>query len=171
MKGVDLFVLLKVASMGQRRWTQNEIAYEIGLSPSQVNRALHALHGVRLYSFDSRCVSTKTLVKALVAGANIFLPARMGPEVRGIFTAWGAPPLSRETIQSSLFGLPVWPYAEGDARGFEIEPLHPNAPMAALRDPVMYELLALVDALRLGGSRETEIAGRLLAERLEALQK
>jgi hypothetical protein len=41
--------------------------------------------------------------------------------------------------------------------------------MAALRDDKLYELLALVDAIRDGRAREREIAARELKKRLGAL--
>ena len=44
-------------------------------------------------------------------------------------------------------------------------PLHPCVPGAALRDALLYELLALFDALRVGRARERGMA----ATRLQAL--
>jgi len=46
-------------------------------------------------------------------------------------------------------------------------PLHKNVPQAALEDAKLYELLALVDALRDGRARERELAGHELKRRLE----
>ena len=43
-------------------------------------------------------------------------------------------------------------------RGLGIEPLYPTAPGAALRNEKLYELLALVDALRAGRARERTFA-------------
>jgi len=48
---------------------------------------------------------------------------------------------------------PVWPWPDGDTRGIALEPLDKTAPIAALRDPVLYEFLALVDAIRDGRAR------------------
>jgi hypothetical protein len=42
-------------------------------------------------------------------------------------------------------------------------------PKAARRDPVLYELLALVDALRDGRARERRMAERELSTRLREL--
>jgi hypothetical protein len=63
---------------------------------------------------------------------------------------------------------PVWPFAEGPVRGCSFAPLHKNVPQAALEDSRLYELLALVDALRGGRARERDLAGRELKKRLEA---
>jgi hypothetical protein len=40
----------------------------------------------------------------------------------------------------------------------------PAAPDISFRDPSLYRLLALVDALRMGDAREREIARALIAE-------
>ena len=53
-------------------------------------------------------------------------------------------------------------------RRYAFSPLHKNVPKAALADPRLYELLALVDALRDGKARERELAARELSKRLEA---
>jgi hypothetical protein len=63
----------------------------------------------------------------------------------------------------------VWPDAEGEVRGLTLEPLHRAAPAAARKDPVLYGLLALLDALRDGRVRERQIAERELTARLRNL--
>jgi hypothetical protein len=45
-------------------------------------------------------------------------------------------------------------------------PLYPSAPAAALRNPALYENLALFDALRMGNARERNLTEKLFAERL-----
>jgi hypothetical protein len=49
-------------------------------------------------------------------------------------------------------------------------PLYKSAPMAALRDPVLYEFLALADAIRDGRARERNLAERELVKRLGAVR-
>ena len=49
-----------------------------------------------------------------------------------------------------------------------LEPLYKTAPAAALRDPTLYELLALVDAIRDGRARERKIAEQELISRLRS---
>lgn len=60
----------------------------------------------------------------------------------------------------------MWADPKGDTRGQEFRPLYKTAPAAARRDPALYEVLALVDAIRGGRSRERLLAFELLAERL-----
>ena len=45
-------------------------------------------------------------------------------------------------------------------RGVTFEPLHKSAPAAARKDPALYELLALIDAVRDGRVRERKLAGK-----------
>jgi len=78
-----------------------------------------------------------------------------------------ASPLS-ETIADAGDLPPVWPYADGKVRGYSFAPLHKNVPQAALEDERLYELLALVDALRGGRARERQIAGQELTQRIDA---
>ncbi|MEG7523780.1 MAG: hypothetical protein M3H12_11860 [Chromatiales bacterium] len=49
----------------------------------------------------------------------------------------------------------------------EFSPLYKSAPGAAKRDPALYELLVLVDAIRGGRARERELAIKELRARLE----
>lgn len=62
----------------------------------------------------------------------------------------------------------MWPDPEGDTRGNEFSPLYKSVPKAARKDMKLYELLALVDAVRDGRAREREIAIRELKARLGA---
>ena len=65
----------------------------------------------------------------------------------------------------------VWPAADGDVRGQAIEPLYASAPNAARKDSELYQMLALVDALRVGRARERNMAAEELSKRLHAGQK
>lgn len=92
-------------------------------------------------------------------------PARRGEVTRGVATSYAALPLARQIAPGTDLP-PVWPYAEGKQRGIGLEPLYRTVPAAALRDPVLYELLALIDALRDGRARERHLAGQELTARL-----
>jgi hypothetical protein len=61
------------------------------------------------------------------------------------------------------------PDPDGDVRGVGLEPLYRAVPKAVRKDPVLYELLALIDALRDGRARERQIAERELSTRLRGL--
>ena len=82
-------------------------------------------------------------------------------------TAHAASPL-RSVFTPSKEPPPVWPDAEGKARGVAFSPLYPSAPKAAAQDAQLYALLALVDAVRGGRARERAVAVKLLDDRLRA---
>ena len=80
--------------------------------------------------------------------------------------AAGTPTRREMHISAAPGEAPVWPHAEGQARGPTLSPLYKHVPEAALADPALHELLALLDALRAGRSRERALAQKLLSERL-----
>ncbi len=52
----------------------------------------------------------------------------------------------------------IWPDAKGSNKGQSVQPLYKSVPMAVKTDPLLYEYLALVDAIRLGNAREASLA-------------
>ena len=93
-----------------------------------------------------------------------FAPTRGGLTL-GIPTSYAAPPLARLAGQLDE-PAPVWPHDSGAVRGREFSPLYKSVPLAAQRDARLYELLALVDAIRSGGTSWRDIAVRELHARL-----
>lgn len=114
-----------------------------------------------------RRVSVRNLEEFLVHGLRFAFPPAVGQIGFGVPTGAFASPMT-ELLSAS--GDPyVWPaLGEGTAKGQSVTPLHPNVPDIARRDGRMHQLLALVDSLRLGGSRERRVAAGALKERLEA---
>ena len=94
-------------------------------------------------------------------------PATRGGVTRGVPTSYAATPLSRLIVASADLP-PVWPHSEGSVRGVSLEPLYRSAPAAALRDPALYELLALIDAIRDGRARERKLAEEELSTRIRS---
>ncbi len=165
LERIDVYVLLKLVAMHEAgHWVQSGLAHEIGVSPSVVNRCLKQAEELKLYNPSRKQVNVQALEDALVHGARYFLAPKKGGEVRGMPTAWAAPPLVDEIVSSEALP-PVWPDPMGEFRGLSVEPLHPSAPQAAGRDRKFYELLALVDVLRLGGPREKALAVKELHRR------
>lgn len=171
LDAIDMYVLLKVVALkGNSDWSQGRLAAEIGVSPATVNQALKRASEARLYDSANKRVNSHSMKEALVHGIRYFMAAKRSGEVRGTPTAWAAPPLNSE-ISSSEVMPPVWPNPMGETRGWSVEPLHPSAPKMAVRDPEFYAVLALVDALRLGGNRERSLASKELDRILNAKQE
>ncbi len=143
------------------------IAADLGLSPSEVHAALKRLQGARLLHGPEmqNKPNLSTLEEFLVHGVKYAFPAEHGQVTRGVPTSYAAPPLKDEIALGDDLP-PVWPWREGETRGIALAPLYKTAPIAALRDPILYEFLALVDAIRDGRAREHRVAERELLNRL-----
>jgi hypothetical protein len=163
----DVFVLAKLISYRGRRPAMSRMGVDLSLSSSEVHGALKRLAASRLVSDDPDAARPlrRPVEEFLLHGVKYAFPARRGEVTRGVATSYAAPPLARQIAPGADLP-PVWPYAEGKQRGIGLEPLYRTVPVAALRDPVLYELLALIDALRDGRARERRLAERELTKRL-----
>lgn len=167
LKPQDLVVLLKLVSLGEKSATYGELAELLGMSSSEVHASVGRAKAARLLIVeDDRLVIVRAALKEfLLHGAKYAFPPTIGSPTRGVVTGYAAPPLASRISQPNE-PPPVWPDSDGQQRGISFYPLYPTAPMAAKRDPLLYELLALFDALRGGAARERQIASQLLSERL-----
>lgn len=167
LKAQDFYVLLALLARCGEVQTYPELAVFAGLSMSEVHGALKRAEQARLLAFVDKQprIITPAFKEFLLHGARYVFPAARGEMVGGVPTAYAAPPLNA-LVMPSADPPPVWPHAEGGARGITLIPLYPSAPAAALRSPALYENLALFDALRMGSARERALAEKLFEERL-----
>lgn len=171
LKSQDILFLLKLVSLGKKLWTFNSIALELGMSPSEVHAASNRSLAARLAVKEENTVwpNTRNLAEFIEHGVQyVFVPER-GELNRGIPTAHAAPPLSSVFISDD--SPPVWPDPEGEVRGESFSPLYRSAPKAARNDPILYQLLVLVDAIRGGRAREREFAKKALRQMLEKYEQ
>jgi hypothetical protein len=169
LKPQDIVVVLKLLGYPSGRPPISIVASDLGLSPSEVHGAIQRLRSCKLLHGpalkDKPNISG--LVEFLIHGLKYAFPAEHGEVTRGIPTSYAAEPLKSEIAASDDLP-PVWPWHEGDTRGGSLEPLYKSVPHAALRDPALYQLLALVDAIRDGRTRERNLAERDLVHRLRS---
>lgn len=165
MRPQDIVVLLKLVVWHERPWKQSEVAQALFLSQTEISESLNRSTFAGLLFSDKRRPKKVALSELLIHGVRYVFPVVPGPMVRGLRTAHSAPPLAELLTESS--DLFVWPYEDGDCRGQAITPLYPAVPQAALRDRELYELLALVDALRVGRAREQGLAREELTRRFK----
>jgi len=164
MRPQDIAVLLKIV-VSPSNWMNKDLAEALFLSPSEVSYSLQRSALAELIDHSKRKVMRKTFLEFIQYGLPHVFPAIKGSIVIGVPTAFSSPAMSKFLMTNQSGEMVVWPYAEGEARGESITPLYPNAVKAALKDPELYELLAFVDAMRLGKVREKEIALKLLKEK------
>jgi hypothetical protein len=166
LKPQDIVILLKLVSLGDRPWSYNVLAVELAMSPSEVHSGVKRAAAARLLDPQRNVPILRALQEFLVHGVKYAFPPDRGPLTRGLPTAYAAPPLNTLIVLPDE-PPPVWPDPEGKVRGYAFSPLYPSVPKAAAQDPLLYELLALVDAIRDGRARERELAIKELTARLE----
>lgn len=165
LKAQDIVLLLKIAAMGGIPWRYDVLAQELGMSASEVHAGFKRAEKAHLADPQSRQPIFPALEEFLIHGIRYVFPAETGELTRGIPTAHAVKPLA--TLFAKTQEPPsVWPCAEGRTRGFAFSPLYRSVPKAAKNDHQLYELLALVDAIRGGRARERQVAIQELRRRL-----
>lgn len=165
----DVAVALQLVISPQQ--TYAKLGEAIGMSASEVHEAVRRLRAAKLLSASAfREVRRRNLEEFLVAGVPYAFPVELGPVTRGVPTAHSAPRLGAH-LQPRAADTPaedvlVWPHEDGTMRGVSLTPLYRAAPATAKRNPELYELLTLVDALRIGRARERQLAKMLLRQAL-----
>jgi hypothetical protein len=164
LKPQDICVLLKIVALEHAPWSYSQLAYELAMSASEVHAGVKRALEASLMKLDDGWgyPDPGPLCEFLVHGLKyVFTPARGGLTL-GMATAHAAPPL---TSCWRARGAPRWPDPQGEVRdGFS--PLSKSVPQAARRDARLYELLALVDAIRAGDGKAHDVAVRELQARL-----
>lgn len=168
LKPQDILVLLKMVAIGSAKWSFNGLAVELGMSPAEVHGAVMRSLSAGLAARVNEKIrpNIRNLKEFLVHGLKyVFVPDH-GELTRGVPTSYAAPPLESRIVASNE-PPPVWPDPEGEVRGMTFTPLYKAASHAARKDAALYELLALVDAIRGGRARERNIAIKEVNKRLD----
>jgi hypothetical protein len=168
-KSQDVVVLLKWLCHSAAK-SYAEVAKELGMSVGEVYGASQRAAEAGLFDLENKKPRITALKEYLVHGVKYAFPAHRGAPTRGMPTSYAASPLKEHFAHEEAKDLPpVWPDPEGKIRGYAVEPLFRNVPYAARQDPQLYELLALIDAMREGRARERNWAATELGKKLEAL--
>ncbi|MFI5139304.1 MAG: hypothetical protein ACHQIM_15895 [Sphingobacteriales bacterium] len=158
MRPHDLLVLLKIIS-SKDNWLNKDLSTSLYISSSEISESLNRSMIAKLISPDKRKVFKNALYEFIRFGLSYVFPVVPGAVVRGMPTAHSAPVLNKDFISKDVY---VWPSPNGNARGQAITPLHSNQVKATEQDQKLYDMLALVDTVRVGRVRETEKALALL---------
>jgi len=179
LKPQDVVLLLKLVAANSEVWSFAKLGTGLSMSTSHAFDSAMRAQTARLLSISKLPPSPPrvrgvrfepnraNLKEFLIHGVKYSFPVERGGVTRGMPTAEGASPL-REHFSDSSALSPVWPFAKGPTRGTAFSPLYDNVPEAATRDPKLYELLVLLDAIREGRAREREIAIRELTARIDS---
>ncbi len=164
LKPQDIVILLKLLDSRARKKKNWQVAQELGVSPAEYANALSRVKFNRMIWLSTRMPNRKALKELLFFGVPYIFGAAPGHLTRGIPTAHSAEPLASKILSDEFY---VWPSEEGKVRGAAIQPLYKSVPEAIARDEKLYELLSLVDAIRVGRSREILLARVHLEKRID----
>jgi hypothetical protein len=139
------------------------LASETGISVGECHNAVRRLGAASLLNPVARRPASEILVRFLVNGVPYAFPAQVGAAVIGVPTALSAPVFSAHVTAEDPY---VWPDLDGTMQGLALTPLFARAAELPSRNPELYDLLAIVDALRVGQVREKKLAEELLQRRL-----
>jgi hypothetical protein len=164
----DLVVLLRLSLEDKTAPPYAALATELSLTASEIHAGVGRAMAAQLVHKDTLGkprVALEALHLFVQHGARYCFPATRGELSRGMPTGYAAPPLRDLIVQPSNEPAPVWPHKAGTVRGMSFYPLYPTVPDAAARNPSLYELLTLFDAMRGGSARERALAIALLDKR------
>lgn len=164
LKPQDIVILLKLFALGSQEWNFATLAKSLFMSSSEVHAGYKRATNSQLIHPITKKPNLSALEEFLIHGLRYAFPADRGELTRGLPTASAVNPLKRLLVTNEKYG-PVWPYAKSNVRGFSFAPLYKSVPQAVELDQKLYELLALVDAIRGGQARERSIATKELQAR------
>ena len=178
MKSQDIVIMLKLVSLEDQikhgqldestisdPFALRSLEGELGISKTEISASIRrsVASNLAIKSSVRAKVNRRNLIEFVQHGLKYVFPAEPGAPQRGVATGFAAPMLEGKLISSGA-DIYVWPHPEGSLRGLSIAPLFKSVPGAALKDARLYELLALIDAIRTGNQREVSLAKRSFEE-------
>lgn len=156
MRPQDIVILLKITTYTKNsNWKVMDLVSSLYLSQSEISESLHRSSLAGLTDITKKKVMRLSLMDFLEHGIQYVFPQHPGALVRGISTAHSHPAIKKKIVSSENY---VWADTNGDTRGQAIEPLSKSVIKAVKKDEELYKLLALVDVIRVGKTRELKIA-------------
>jgi hypothetical protein len=151
------------------KYTVRGLSNVLGVSKSAVNISINRSvdNGLAIYDRKTHLprANAKALYEFMVYGLKYVFPVKPAEITRGIPTSFAAPVLSKDVMSAGDY-IYVWPDARGKEKGQALAPLYKSVPFAVKHDLFLYEVLALLDAIRIGSPREANVAKEKLSERL-----
>lgn len=165
LRPLDILVLLKKITSSGCSMSYRELSSSLLVSLSSISDSLSRSCVAQLVDGNKQRVNVLALEEFLVHGLRYAFPVKVGRIMRGVPTYISASPLKEQVS----FGTDsyVWPSRFGTMRGQGIVPLCPTIPQIVEKDEELYQLLVIVEALRIGRVREREIAASMLHEFIE----
>lgn len=163
MRPQDVVILLKIISLGDQPWHMKDLAFSLEISASEVSVSLNRSQIAGLLDVTKKNVSRQAFMQFIQYGLRYVFPQIPGTMVIGVPTAHSHPFYKSQITSETNY---VWPDNSGSIRGFAIQPLHPGVTKAVAKDQTLYKLLASIDILRVGRSREISLAIEVLKKHI-----
>jgi len=164
MRPQDVAILLKIVLLGKNEWQYQDLARSLCISGAEVNASLNRSKLAGLIDHNRKRVNKQALYEFLQHGIQYVFPIQPGALTKGIPTAHSHPDIKEQIVSEGIF---VWPDINGTEIGQTIEPLFNTQVRAIREDPGLYEVLSLIEILRVGKTREKNIALQQLKKVLD----
>lgn len=161
MRPQDIVILLKIVLFRNNNWLMKDLSKQLNISGSEVSESLNRSLIGGLLQDDKRTVRREELLEFLVYGLKYVFPVVEGKLARGMATAYSAPILTDDFVTDNEY---IWPVKGFSTKGISIKPLYRTVPDACKEDQELYELLSLVDAIRIG--KREKVVVELLAKKI-----
>ena len=155
MRPQDIVMLLKILTVSAPAWQYRDLAVSLYVSTSEVSESLNRSHIAGLIDESKRKVHRQSLMEFIRYGLHYVFPQVPGTMVTGIPTAHSHPFYARLFNSEMNY---AWPDENGNMRGLAIQPLYSSVVKAVKQDEPLYKLLASIDIIRVGRTRELKVA-------------
>jgi hypothetical protein len=169
LKPQDIVIALKIVARNTMGFKYSELAHDLCMSISEISVGLNRLRQAKLFPSSTRSfINLVALEEFVIHGIKYVFMPEIGGITRGIPTSYGAPVLKKKLAIKGQ-PIPVWPHPEGNTSGYRFSPLFRKVPESIIKypDQKFYDLLALVDAIRHGQARESNIAKKIITNLLK----
>ena len=155
MRPQDIVVLLKILTIPDPGWQYRDLSSSLFISISEISESLHRSQIAGLIDESKRKVYRQALMEFIRYGLQYVFPEIPGTMVTGIPTAHSYAFYSKQFRSDMSY---VWPDDDGNTRGLSVYPLYKSVVKAVKQDELLYKLLASIDIIRVGRTRELKFA-------------
>lgn len=157
LRPFDIPVALRLIEAPGQTFT--DLHTSLGISLSTAHTSVERLRKTKLLYADQRRINHTAFLEFLEHGIRYAFPAELGHLTTGVPTGYSGPILSHDFVAAQPI---VWPDPKGTVVGQSLIPLFPQAHELPARCPWTYEMLTLIDAIRMGRIRERDAAMKYL---------
>lgn len=164
----DLLLTLQIWRQGNREWSFASLSESLQLSLGEahggVQRASNA--GLLYETKNGLRAAIPRVLQFILHGVPVTFFAKRGGITRGLPTGVHMPTWLEQIKPQERDMVTVWPHPEGTSRGESIEPLYPTVPEVSKKDTGFYEIVSLIEVMRIGHPIEKKAAASILENKI-----